>query len=153
MATCCAAEKLFAEHDIDTIMHFAAHTVVPESVADPLKYYRNNTASSRTLLERSHAHGVKHVVFSSTAAVYGVPPEGKASELTKRAKVDYKTVLNERDFAAFAELRNLRKELSEKEGVPPYALFTNEQLAAMVTQQVSSKEAMLALLVKFCAPT
>jgi UDP-glucose 4-epimerase len=75
-------DRIFADHDIDTVMHFAAHTIVPESVANPLKYYANNTASSRTLLERSHAHGVKHVVFSSTAAVYGTPPEGKASEAT-----------------------------------------------------------------------
>ena len=75
-------DRIFAEHDIDTVMHFAAHTIVPESVADPLKYYGNNTASSRTLLERATAHGVKHVVFSSTAAVYGIPPEGKASEST-----------------------------------------------------------------------
>ena len=75
-------DRLFAAHDIDTVMHFAAHTVVPESVSDPLKYYGNNTASSRTLLERAHAHGVKNVVFSSTAAVYGIPPEGKASEGT-----------------------------------------------------------------------
>jgi len=75
-------DRIFSEHDIDTVMHFAAHTIVPESVADPLKYYGNNTASSRTLLERATAHGVKHVVFSSTAAVYGIPPDGKASEAT-----------------------------------------------------------------------
>lgn len=75
-------DRLFDAHNIDTLMHFAAHTVVPESVSDPLKYYGNNTASSRTLLERAHAHGVKHVVFSSTAAVYGMPPDGKASEAT-----------------------------------------------------------------------
>jgi UDP-glucose 4-epimerase len=75
-------DRIFSEHDIDTVMHFAAHTIVPESVADPLKYYGNNTASSRTLLERANAHGVKHVVFSSTAAVYGIPPDGKASEET-----------------------------------------------------------------------
>lgn len=73
-------DRIFADHDIDTVMHFAAHTIVPESMADPLKYYGNNTASSRTLLERAHAHGVKHVVFSSTAAVYGIPPDGKAAE-------------------------------------------------------------------------
>jgi len=73
-------EKIFSEHDIDTVMHFAAHTIVPESVADPLKYYRNNTASSRTLLEAAATHGVKNIVFSSTAAVYGVPADGKASE-------------------------------------------------------------------------
>jgi UDP-glucose 4-epimerase len=73
-------ESLFGAHDIDTVMHFAAHTVVPESVANPLKYYRNNTASSRTLLEVAHRHGVRHVVFSSTAAVYGIPEGPKASE-------------------------------------------------------------------------
>jgi len=73
-------EKVFSANDIDTVMHFAAHTIVPESVADPLKYYRNNTASSRTLLEAAANHGVKNIVFSSTAAVYGIPAGGKASE-------------------------------------------------------------------------
>ncbi len=75
-------DRIFAEHPIDTVMHFAAHTIVPESVADPLKYYRNNTSNSRTLLERAHAHGVRNIVFSSTAAVYGVPKEPKCSETT-----------------------------------------------------------------------
>lgn len=73
-------ERIFNDHDIDTVMHFAAHTVVPESVADPLKYYRNNTANSRTLLECTARHGVRHIVFSSTAAVYGIPLGGRASE-------------------------------------------------------------------------
>src|SRR5690606_1110930 len=72
--------ELFSRHDIDTVMHFAAHTVVPESVADPLKYYRNNTCASRTLPERAQRAGVRHFVFSSTAAVYGIPPDGRASE-------------------------------------------------------------------------
>ena len=75
-------ERIFTEHAIDTVMHFAAHTIVPESVADPLKYYGNNTSSSRTLLEVANRRGVRHVVFSSTAAVYGIPPDGKASEAT-----------------------------------------------------------------------
>jgi len=74
--------KIFAEHEIDTVMHFAAHTIVPESVADPLKYYRNNTSNSRTLLEACQKNGVQNIVFSSTAAVYGLPPGGKASETT-----------------------------------------------------------------------
>ncbi|MBT8092999.1 MAG: UDP-glucose 4-epimerase GalE [Gammaproteobacteria bacterium] len=73
-------ERIFSEHDIDTVMHFAAHTIVPESVSDPLKYYRNNTASSRTLLEAAADNGVKNIVFSSTAAVYGIPEGGRASE-------------------------------------------------------------------------
>jgi len=72
--------KIFNDHDIDTVLHFAAHTIVPESVSDPLKYYRNNTASSRTLLEAAATHGVRNFVFSSTAAVYGIPDGGKASE-------------------------------------------------------------------------
>jgi UDP-glucose 4-epimerase len=75
-------DRIFTDHDIDTVMHFAAHTIVPESVADPLKYYRNNTASSRTLLEACSKYGVNHVVFSSTAAVYGILESGKASEST-----------------------------------------------------------------------
>jgi UDP-glucose 4-epimerase len=73
-------ERLFRQHRFDTVMHFAAHTVVPESVADPLKYYRNNTANSRTLLEVANRHNVEHFVFSSTAAVYGLPPGGRAAE-------------------------------------------------------------------------
>jgi len=81
-------DRIFADHDIDTIMHFAAHTIVPESVADPLKYYRNNTASSRTLLEAAQKHGVKHVVFSSTAAVYGIPESGKAAEDSPTAPIN-----------------------------------------------------------------
>ncbi len=81
-------ESLFARFPIDTIMHFAAHTVVPESVADPLKYYRNNTCASRTLLELALAAGVKHVVFSSTAAVYGIPAAGEASESTPTAPIN-----------------------------------------------------------------
>ncbi len=81
-------ESLFAKHDIDTVMHFAAHTIVPESVAEPLKYYGNNTASSRTLLSVAERHGVRHVVFSSTAAVYGIPPGGKASEDSPTAPIN-----------------------------------------------------------------
>lgn len=74
--------NIFKTHDIDTVMHFAAKTVVPESVTDPLKYYRNNTANTLTLLEAAQANGVRHVVFSSTAAVYGTPESGLADEDT-----------------------------------------------------------------------
>jgi UDP-glucose 4-epimerase len=81
-------DDIFAAHDIDTVMHFAAHTIVPESVADPLKYYRNNTCASRTLLERSLNAGVRHVVFSSTAAVYGIPSSGEASEDSPLAPIN-----------------------------------------------------------------
>ena len=81
-------ERLFTGHDIGTVMHFAAHTIVPESVADPLKYYGNNTASSCTLLKAAQRHGVGHIVFSSTAAVYGIPPDGTASESSPTAPIN-----------------------------------------------------------------
>ena len=80
--------RTLAEHKIDTVMHFAAHIQVPESVADPLKYYRNNTANTRTLLECCVAAGVKHFVFSSTAAVYGMPAGGVAEESTPTVPIN-----------------------------------------------------------------
>jgi UDP-glucose 4-epimerase len=64
---------LLAEHRIDAIIHFAASIVVPDSVRDPLGYYRNNTVQSRALMEAAVEHGVRHFIFSSTAAVYGNP--------------------------------------------------------------------------------
>jgi len=65
-------DRVMKEHDIDTVMHFAAHTIVPESVENPLKYYDNNTASTRSLLECSQRNNVKNFIFSSTAATYGI---------------------------------------------------------------------------------
>jgi UDP-glucose 4-epimerase len=72
--------RVLREFDVDTILHFAAHTIVPESVSEPLKYYGNNTCASRNLLDCAARHGVRHLVFSSTAAVYGIPPGGIAEE-------------------------------------------------------------------------
>jgi UDP-glucose 4-epimerase len=72
--------RLLAEHQIDTVMHFAAHTIVPESVAFPLKYYGNNSCSTRSLLQACLEHNVRNFIFSSTAAVYGMPEEGYAGE-------------------------------------------------------------------------
>lgn len=63
---------LIAQYAIDEIIHFAGSIIVPESVTDPLKYYRNNTGNSRTLIEAAVRGGVRHFIFSSTAAVYGM---------------------------------------------------------------------------------
>jgi UDP-glucose 4-epimerase len=72
--------SLIAEHRVDAIIHFAASTVVPESVAQPLAYYRNNTVNSRALIETAIKGGVKHFIFSSTAAVYGNPEQSPVAE-------------------------------------------------------------------------
>lgn len=64
--------EVIAKHAITEIVHFAGSIVVPESVENPLKYYANNTATSRNLIEAAVKGGVKHFIFSSTAAVYGM---------------------------------------------------------------------------------
>jgi UDP-glucose 4-epimerase len=64
--------RLIEKHGITEIVHFAGSIVVPESVSNPLKYYANNTATSRNLIEAAVKGGVKHFIFSSTAAVYGM---------------------------------------------------------------------------------
>ena len=72
--------RLIAEHDIEAIIHFAGSIVVPESVADPLSYYDNNTVATRSLIEAAVKSGVKHFIFSSTAAVYGAAGAEPVSE-------------------------------------------------------------------------
>ncbi len=71
---------VLADHGVTAITHFAASTVVPDSVADPLGYYHNNTANTLTLAKCALDAGVKQFVFSSTAAVYGVPETGLVRE-------------------------------------------------------------------------
>ncbi len=68
------------DHNVRAIMHFAGSVVVPESVSDPLKYYRNNTAASRALIESAVVEGVPHFIFSSTAATYGTPKKVPVAE-------------------------------------------------------------------------
>ena len=67
--------RVIGEHGVRAIIHFAGSIVVPDSVADPLGYYHNNTSNSRTLIEAAVKGGVKRFIFSSTAAVYGNPQE------------------------------------------------------------------------------
>jgi UDP-glucose 4-epimerase len=103
--------RLLSGHGIRTVIHFAAHTIVPESVADPLKYYGNNTCQTRALLASCAAHGVQHFVFSSTAAVYGMPESGVCAEDSPLAPINpYGTskLMSEwmlRDLAAATGLR------------------------------------------------
>ncbi|SDE84620.1 UDP-glucose 4-epimerase [Sphingomonas carotinifaciens] len=76
------------EHGVRAIMHFAGSVVVPESVSDPLKYYRNNTAASRALIEAAVAEGVPHFIFSSTAATYGTPERVPVQEGDPKAPIN-----------------------------------------------------------------
>jgi UDP-glucose 4-epimerase len=104
-------ERVLREHEVDTVMHFAAHTIVPESVRDPLKYYGNNTCATRNLLAACMQCGVHQFVFSSTAAVYGVPPNPACTEDMQPAPINpYGTskLMSEwilRDLAAVSDFR------------------------------------------------
>jgi UDP-glucose 4-epimerase len=102
---------LLREHGVDTVMHFAAYTIVPESVSDPLKYYGNNTCATRSLLECCVAAGVNRFVFSSTAAVYGMPADGVAAEDTPTLPINpYGTskLMSEWMLASVAQATPLR---------------------------------------------
>ena len=79
--------RLLAGNSIDTIIHFAGSIVVPESVADPLGYYRNNTCKSRSLIATAVETKVPHFIFSSTAAVYGMPEENPVAENAQLAPI------------------------------------------------------------------
>jgi UDP-glucose 4-epimerase len=73
-------DSLFQENPVDAVMHFAAFSLVGESVQTPLKYYRNNIAETVSLIESMVRHGVGRFIFSSTAAVYGEPVKSPISE-------------------------------------------------------------------------
>jgi len=75
-----AIDQVFSEHQFEAVLHFAAHIVVPESVANPLKYYSNNTRNTLNLLKAVERYQVPYMVFSSTAAVYGMPEQQVLTE-------------------------------------------------------------------------
>jgi len=80
--------QIIEENNVASVLHFAAHTIVPESVENPLKYYQNNTCCTRNLLECCSNAGVKNIIFSSTAAVYGELETGFASEDTAKSPIN-----------------------------------------------------------------
>ena len=81
-------ERVIADQGVKAIMDFAGSIIVPESVENPLKYYHNNSAKSRALIESAVRTGVKHFIFSSTAATYGVPEESPVKESTPKRPIN-----------------------------------------------------------------
>ncbi|HTU67446.1 MAG TPA: UDP-glucose 4-epimerase GalE [Steroidobacteraceae bacterium] len=140
-------DALLAEHKVDTIIHFAAHTIVPESVSNPLKYYGNNTCSTRSLLEAASNAGVKHFVFSSTAAVYGIPATGLASEDSPNAPINaYGTskLMSEwmlRDLSAATSLRHVVLRYFNVAGSDPQGRIGQSTRAATLLVKVACEAA------------
>jgi len=103
--------RLMRSRNVDTVMHFAGSVVVPESVADPLGYYLNNTVKSRELIAAAIANGVTNFIFSSTAAVYGVParvPVPEQAPLDPRSPYGASKAMAERMLADAASAYQLR---------------------------------------------
>ncbi len=139
--------KLLREHRVDTVIHFAAHTIVPESVADPLMYYRNNTCATRNLLECCVEAGVKHFVFSSTAAVYGTPDSEQCWEDTPTQPINpygMSKLMTEhmlRDLGAASDLRYVILRYFNVAGSDPEGRIGQSTPGATLLMKVAAEQA------------
>ncbi|MFO1467790.1 MAG: UDP-glucose 4-epimerase GalE [Steroidobacteraceae bacterium] len=137
--------RIISERGIDTVMHFAAYTIVPESVAEPLKYYGNNTCSTRALLEVCAQQQIRHFVFSSTAAVYGIPAGGIASEESATVPINpYGTskLMSEwmlRDLAHASDLRYVALRYFNVAGSDPEARIGQATKGATLLTKVAAE--------------
>jgi UDP-glucose 4-epimerase len=131
------------EHEIDTVMHFAAHTIVPESVREPLQYYGNNTCATRNLLDSCRRAGVRQLVFSSSAAVYGISAGGICDEDSALAPVNpYGTskLMSEwmlRDLAAAGDFRYVSLRYFNVAGSDPLGRIGQSTRAATLLIKVA----------------
>ncbi|MCW8875312.1 MAG: UDP-glucose 4-epimerase GalE [Gammaproteobacteria bacterium] len=140
-------DKLLADHEVDAVIHFAAKTIVPESVADPLKYYGNNTCCTRNLLDCCQRAGVKHFIFSSTAAVYGIPAGDSCSEDSPLAPINpYGTskLMSEwmlRDLSAASDLRHVILRYFNVAGCDPDGRIGQSTVKATLLIKVAAETA------------
>jgi UDP-glucose 4-epimerase len=139
--------QVLAEYRVDTVLHFAAHTIVPESVADPLRYYRNNTCATRNLLECCQRAGVRRFVFSSTAAVYGIPDDGLAHEGSPTRPINpygSSKLMSEwmlRDLAASSSLRYVALRYFNVAGSDPACRIGHTSPQATLLVKVACQQA------------
>lgn len=141
-------EAVFKEHHCKTVLHFAAAIVAPESVTQPLKYYRNNTANTLNLLTVCARHRVERFVFSSTAAVYGIPADGRAVETSATLPINpygASKLMSEwmlRDLAASSPLRHVTLRYFNVAGADPQARMGQRTREATHLLQVSCQAAL-----------
>jgi len=139
--------RLLRDHQVTKVLHFAAHTIVPESVSNPLKYYGNNTCSTRNLLQCCQEAGVKNFVFSSTAAVYGIPAGGICAEDSPTQPINaYGTskLMSEwmlRDLAAASPLRYVVLRYFNVAGCDPGGRIGQTTLKATLLTKVAAETA------------
>lgn len=142
-----AVAALLQARGIRTVLHFAARTIVPESVEDPLRYYGNNTCATRNLLDACARSGVEHFVFSSTAAVYGIPASGRAHEDAPTAPINpYGTskLMSEwmlRDLSAASRLRHVALRYFNVAGCDPEGRIGQSTERATLLVKVAAEAA------------
>lgn len=118
-------ETLFKEQKFEAVLHFAGSIVVPHSVSDPLTYYQNNTVNSHYLISLCHKYKVNNFIFSSTAAVYGMPEDGVCREDSKLAPINpygQSKLMTEhmlRDVSAASDLRYVALRYFNVSGADP----------------------------------
>ena len=141
-------DSVFSQNRIDSVLHFAASIVAPESVTDPLKYYTNNTRNTLNLLKACVNNRVERFIFSSTAAVYGMPESGYASEETVAAPINpYGTskLMSEwmlRDVSAAHGLRYVALRYFNVAGADPLARMGQRTPAATHLIKVACQAAL-----------
>lgn len=139
--------RVLGEHRVDAVLHFAAHTVVPESLSDPLKYYGNNTCNTQSLLACCAAAEVGRFIFSSTAAVYGTTDNGIADEDTPTqpinpygaSKLMSETML--RDFCATGAMRHVTLRYFNVAGCDPLGRIGHSTLHSTLLIKVACEHA------------
>ncbi|NNF67889.1 MAG: UDP-glucose 4-epimerase GalE [Gammaproteobacteria bacterium] len=141
-------ETIFQNNKIDSVLHFAAHTVVPESVENPLKYYGNNTCKTRVLLDICRRHRVNNFVFSSTAAVYGIPDSDVAiDEATLTSPINpygQSKLMSEKmlaDLAASSQLRHVSLRYFNVAGSDPRGRIGQSTAKATLLTKVACEAA------------
>jgi len=139
--------RILLDYSIDTIMHFAAHTIVADSITNPLKYYDNNTCSSRKLMHCASQAGVKYFIFSSTAAVYGVAEVQPVTEDTQLNPVNaYGTskLMTEwmlRDLSQATDMRHVALRYFNVAGCDPQGRIGQSTPAATLLTKVACEAA------------
>ncbi len=140
--------RIINKFNITSVLHFAAHTIVPESVSNPLKYYGNNTCQSKNLLQCCAENGVKNFIFSSTAAVYGTPEESIVSESATKSPINaYGTskLMTEwmlRDLAAASDLSYVTLRYFNVAGSDPQARIGQSTKKATLLIKVACEVAL-----------
>ncbi len=140
-------EHLIRERDIDTVIHLAAHTAVSESVREPLRYYKNNTCASRSLLDVCATTSIRHFIFSSSAAVYGIPQEAQVNENTPTAPINpYGTskLMTEwmlRDLVAVTKIRHVTMRYFNVAGSDPQGRIGQSTVNATLLIKVACEAA------------